>query len=70
MRSAEATRRTIPGVLDEDGRRSFVEIAARAQAERAHTYTTVCLGLQSFLTAERLRTTVASQDAADHSASE
>lgn len=43
--------------MGEDDRRSYVEIATRAQTERVHAYTMLCLGLQSSLTAERLRVT-------------
>ena len=56
----------MPPGLTEDGRRAFVEIAVRAQAERSHAYTMLCLGLQSFLTAERLRAAVASDLVQDH----
>ena len=52
--------RSVPPQMTTDGRRSFVEIATRAQTERAHMYTTLCLGMQSFLTAEQLRGRVAS----------
>jgi len=53
----------MPVGLDEDGRRSFVEIATRAQIERVHGYTALCLGLQSFLTAEGLRANASVPDA-------
>jgi hypothetical protein len=47
--------RVAPPSLDADGRRSYLEIATRAQAERVHAYTVLGLGLQAYQTATHLQ---------------
>lgn len=41
--------RTMPPHLSAEGRRSYLEIATRAQTECVHAYTVLSLGLQTYL---------------------
>ena len=44
----------MPPLLSVEGRRSYLEIATRAQAECVHAYTVLGLGLQTYQTGTSL----------------
>ena len=54
--------RQIPEFINEDGRRSFVQIAQRRAVEQSNWYTVLSLGAQAFLRARKI------ERAAEHSA--
>lgn len=44
----------MPGCFDDEDREVYRAIAKRAQSESVHTYTVLCLGLQSYLASRKL----------------
>ena len=52
---ATARPRVVPPSLTLEGRRSYLEIATRAQTESVHAYTVLGLGLQAYQTAALLK---------------
>lgn len=47
--------RQMPPSFSAEGRRSYLEIASRAQTERVHVYTVLGLGLQAYQVAASLQ---------------
>ena len=53
--------RTVPADLNEAGRISYLAVARRAQAEGAHSYSVLSLGLQAYATAAKVKAKAAAE---------